>query len=330
MKVLVLFPKRLWETKVSPARRHVIRALKRTTGVRVKVSGQGWPDWDATNDGPLNVNRLMPDADAVLWYKPQGAREVPPIKGAAQITRRWLVVETFNECHAGQAVESAKLGTGLMVLHHANDRVRAKAAVRKHHPAPDSCRIVHVAHCAEREVFAAAARPWDGRDTDVVLTGVLSSEYYPFRCRLADLIQRKKLPGQCVVHRHPGYRAKNLAACDERVKEYAKLLGRSKIALGCSSRFRYALAHYVEKAMAGCLVVGDLPDQAGHERFVVGLNPVWSDKQIAFEIGHWLSNPIDAAEKAMQGHELVLDEYTQEQYVKRLLAAIQDCAAGGQ
>ncbi len=318
LNLLVCFPHELWTRKMSPVRRHAVWALERRPDVNVTISGQGWPDWSAQASASDNRRAVMPDAHAVLWYKPLGARDVPALVQPKSIGV--LAVETYNECwwpDNQAAREVIENGTNLVVCHHANDMPRM-ALARK-----SGCTVVHIPHCAEPTMFQAAARPWAERDIDVLLTGVTGETYYPLRARWQRLVDAGKLPGKVHCHRHPGYRQRGVRECEAAVREYAALLGRAKVHLVCASKFRYPLAKYVEGAMAGCLTVGDMPEQAppGYEKIVWSVNPSDSDAELVRAVAQATAgNSLGAFGLAAQA--VALERYNMDAYAAAFLAAV--------
>ena len=325
LNLLILFPRYYFEHKMSPVRRDVIRELllwrnRLVAGLpryHAILSGVGWPDYDESATAQENIDRIMPDCHAVLTYKPLGSREVPAMRNFASV--RQLTIETFNECwhkdrRMMRAVKEANIR--LVVLHHLNDMPRW-ADVK-------GPRIVHIPHCANNWIYAREARPWKERDIPVLLTGVLLKKYYPLRSRLAALIRSGRLSGK--IYPHPGYRLSSLKACDRQQVEYAKLLGRAKLVLGCTSRFKYRLARIPEIAMAGALCVSDLPDQdrEEHAAFMAELSADVSDDELVDRVRYWLEHDDKAAEKATLGRHIMMNRYTQLHYVTQLLWAIID------
>jgi hypothetical protein len=173
-------------------------------------------------------------------------------------------------------------------------------------------------------MFYRASRPWPQRDIPVLLTGTLSPEVYPLRCRLAELIRARKIPGR--IHPHPGNYLASLEACDAQERHYAELLGRTKVFLTCSSRYRYALAKYVEAAMAGCCVMSDLPahNQAEHMSFMREIHTCMSDAELVAAVKRAVEDQEGSRIKAERGQQLMLDRYRMEDYVTRLIGAIKE------
>jgi len=320
MNLLVLFPRQLWTRKQSPVRRHAILALQRHDDTTVKISGQGWPDWRHDIDGGsvAMIEQLMPDADAVFWYKPLGTRGIPPLDDSRAVRDRWLTVESFNECwwpDNRAEREATEAGTSLVICHHANDKPQFRTLP-----------TVHIPHCAEKSIFARAAKPWKKRDIDVLLCGVQSPSIYPLRARWLELYRANKLPGHAVHYERPPYRAKDLNKCDELVAEYATMLGRSKIILGCTSRYKYPLARFPEAAMAGAVHVSDTPEQApvGYDKMICPVDPAMPEAML-------IETVVAALDQAasMQPQEVAMELFTQECYASRFLGAIDRSLAQG-
>lgn len=326
LQVLVLFPRFYWERKMSPVRRDVIRALLQWSGrmlpgaprYEARLSGVGWDDYREDKTVDWNAQNLMPDCDAIFTYKPLGTKEVPALREFRNA--KPLKVEAWNECwHPNQAMmkSAAAAGIQLAILHHAND-AKHWVGCEQH-----GIKTVHIPHCAAVEVYAST-KPWEEREIPVLLTGVLSREYYPLRCQLADLIRCGKIPGE--IYPHPGYRLGSVEECDQQQKKYAQALSNAKLVLGCTSKFKYRLARIPEIAMAGAVNVCDLPDQDYNELSSI-IVPLAADADDSWLIGkinalvEWIDEGGLQA-TAQRGQSLMLSRYTQEHYITRLLWAI--------
>lgn len=328
MNILVLFPLKLWQNKLSPTRRHIVRALQRSHAV--VVTGIGWPDWHAGASVLTNVDRIMPNADALWLYKPLGCRGVAPLVRMREFTTEHpaVVVQAYNECWAlpgirsddWAATEAIESGTDLMICHHENDLPRVQKAV------DHGVAVRHIPHCAESRVFGAHALPWASRDIDVLLTGIIGTKFYPFRARWKHLIDHRMLAGNVVHYAHPGQVQSSIERCDELVDDYAKLLGRSKVHLVCSSRFRYPLAKYVEGAMAGCVTIGDEPELApeGYDDMAVYVAPDAKEADLGIEVSRWLWHDGGSMgrEKSEQAQLMAAARFTMDSYAERLAAMI--------
>lgn len=320
VKLLVLFPLRLWETKLSPARRHAIWAMMRRKDLfRVVQSGPGWRGWVERETLATNAQRVMPDADAILTYKPLGTREALPLKEVlgCDVPR----VLAFNECWWPGSLaskEAIEAGASLIVCHHANDMPHfdlAKSWI--------GCRVVHIPHGAERATFDLNE---DGpRLTDVLLAGNCAPNVYPLRSKWAEVLG---LLGRrvCVKLPHPGYRKRSSRECEETVGRYARHLNESKIALVCGSKHRYPLAKYVEAAMAGCLVLGDMPEQApdGYDELVAQVPMDAPIEILAGVVNDWLDRPNDLRAFAKRSREVAREQFSQDRYAERFHAAVSE------
>ena len=316
LKILCLWPKRLYESKVSPVRRHAIAAIARRDDVELLLTGPEWPGYETQLTVQQNADRLMPGAQVVFSYKAGGHRLGPNLNGIRDV--KALTVESWNECWWPDDLVSKELlanGTKLAICHHANDIPRLKLAADK------GVKVVHIPHCAERAVFEGDGRE---RDIDVLVTGVRNKDFYPLRERWFDLVGSGRIKGNCHILSHPGYRRNSVDECEAVVREYAEMLKRSKVALVCSSRFRYPLAKITEAAMAGCCVIGDMPEQAptGYDKMLIQVWPENNDPTLIGAVEVWLNGTFDRPLQASRSKKIALENYTQEHYAERFVSAV--------
>lgn len=262
LNILVLWPKCIWESKMSSARRHSIWAMKRREDVNLTLTGIGFGGYDKGASVAKNVARIMPDADIIMAYKPEGhTREhTPPVIGLREVTQP--VVLRFNEAWWGNnkaAKEVEYAGASLVICHHPGDVRQFKSC---------TARIEVIPHCAEKSVYGIHTKTIEQRQVDVMFVGVQAEGTYPLRYRWWNLI-KAGLPAGIIpcIYPHPGYWANDIEHCEWLVREYAAVLGKAKIVLACTSLYKYPLAKYVEGAMAGTVIVGDAPDLCGSDRF---------------------------------------------------------------
>lgn len=313
LKLLVLFPKALLARKVSPARRHSIQAIQQAA--TVKVSGPGFVEYDDRKSVNDNLDRIMPDADAVLWYKPEGhAGRYAALIGTKEC--RVPSIMRFNEAwwpdrRAAKEVEAC--GAKIVIIHHEIDRKQFKGV---------NATVEHIPHCASGAVFTCRVHH-DHRKIDCLLTGVLSKEIYPVRERFANLIRSNAISGE--IRPHPGYRLADSQACEQEVASYADHLSRAKIALVCSSVYKYPLAKYVEAAMAGCFVIGDMPEEAPplYEKIVMPINISWSDSEIAEFIKGWLQSDVARQRRSVESQRIAAEHFCQERYAEKFVEAVE-------
>lgn len=100
------------------------------------------------------------------------------------------------------------------------------------------------------------------KDTDVILYGNLSPEYYPLRARLAEFLARQRE----FRFRHiadPGYYPSLGAEGDVIAGErLSREINRSWFGIATSSVYRCLLEKYLEISASNALVAGDMPDSA--------------------------------------------------------------------
>ena len=74
VRILLLYPNYWWQCKVPATETHVAQAMVASPDASVIVSGQGWSNYDDRMTVSANLTRIMPGADAVLWYTPAGRK----------------------------------------------------------------------------------------------------------------------------------------------------------------------------------------------------------------------------------------------------------------
>jgi len=272
---------------------------------RVHYSGVGWQDWTGSLTCQQNIDRLMPEADLVVWYKPleMNHPDRVTVPTCLRYNEMWDTEATVTEIAATR--------TEIVICHHLNDW-RAYADKIK------GVEFRHIAHCVDPKVFYATQR---NRDTNVMLAGHLRENVYPLRSRFEGMIRSGLIQGE--VREHPGYQLDNVHA---EQRSYARSLRGTKIALVCCSKYRYRLAKIVEAAMSGCLVVGDLPDGEQEEcgRFMVECRPDEPDQAIAERIEWWLAHDKEREIRAYVGRRMMMERYTTSHYAARFLTVARE------
>jgi hypothetical protein len=302
VKILYLCNKKYHDRKMSRVRFDTMGAIAATCAT--VYSGPGFSGWDDDLAAQENIDRIAPDCDLVVWYKPL------EFKFPHRVTKPTCL--RYNEMWDAKWTQEEILAsnTDFVICHHKNDWQRYSEL-----PTLASRRFVHIPHCADSRAFRNNG---DSRTVDVLLSGAISTKTYPLRARFEKMIQRGMIPG--VVRPHPGYRVENTKI----VKAgYAASLRNAKIALVCGSVYRYRLAKIVEAAMCGCLVVGSLPEgeREEHGRFMVECNLRESDRVIADRINWWLRHNDLRQQRSAIGHGIMHDNYTCEHYADRFLSA---------
>lgn len=311
MRIAFVFPRYYWERKMSPARRHQTEAVMNAPGVESILTGPGWLSWSDGAKGWDNLREFAPDV--VDLYKPLGTREALPVRDVADIRDHALTVMRFNEAWwpdwRAQA-EAVQAGVKLVVCHHANDLCRFRKV-----------KAIHIPHAACYETFHIRS-DFEQRPIQCLLSGVQSADIYPWRETFAGMIKGGMIPG--VVRKHPGYRVQP-SQWHSQLTEYAKDLKSSVIALCCPSIYRYALAKYVEAAMAGCVLAGEVPHERCEEfrEHMIELAPSMEAKDVAEVIRSELADAGRLRQRARLAQEWALRN-TMACYAERYLINVKN------
>jgi hypothetical protein len=317
MNILFLVSHYYYQQKMARSRFYQMDAVGRCDGVQVTYWGTGFPGYDDAETLHENIQRVFGRSafDLIHVYKPENHRDVAgcPIPKAID----------YDETRKRRAKvrEVLQNEVRLAIFHYYNEM---QAMQRYSSRLTRQCSLVHLPHCAERSIFEPAARAWEERSIPLLLTGVLGQKHYPLRARYAALIRAGRLGGE--IRPHPGYRLAGLDQIQAQYVDYAHHLGRARIALVSSSKFHYALAKYFEAAMAGCLLVGDIPQELQDTlgRYMVRLTPGMSDDHIVDNVTWWMKHDDEARALACQGQQLALSSFSMEWYAKQFLQVARD------
>jgi len=108
---------------------------------------------------------------------------------------------------------------------------------------------------------------------------------------------------------------------ETQTEDYANHLKKCKIVFVTSSLRRFALRKYVEAAMAGALLIGDLPAerQAEFRQYVVEINKGMSAAEIKAIVEKWLNDEPARLERAAIGQRISMEKYTYEHFLDGLI-----------
>lgn len=240
MKVLYLFARQYFENKMSPGRVLYAEALGRQPGVDVRFWGEGWDGFDTSLPLSENLRNLNWDPTHLWLYKAQAYREVAKVK----LPRLVVFNEAFDDEQTSLELRAA--AATHVIFHHEGDFIGWRNRVP---------RAFHLPHGGVP--YSTQSPSMSERTYDCMVTGRLTPSIYPLRCKLARLVQRGKLPG--VVRTHPGYLLRDQSSVQEQYASYRDDLRQARLGLGCSSVYRYNLARFAELALAGTVIVSDMP-----------------------------------------------------------------------
>lgn len=246
MNILSLFPKQLYDTKMSPGRTLYLNHVGLTN--KVVWSGHGWDNWSDRESAVCNVSRIQDSEncrfDAIVMYKQGG------VSGLEHVDISKIVI--FNEAHDDEMFRRDSEGADIIVFHHYGDMIRTRP--------PDNRPVLSWSHAAPVTVDV----PWEERNRHMVYSGCTAESVYPVRTKI-----RRAVNGMDVLDiPHPGYRMPNRASVIGQYVSYLKSLSSAKISICCTSIHEYPLAKLIESAMCGCVVATDMPNCPGFEKFL--------------------------------------------------------------
>lgn len=317
LNVLLMFPQSLWFKKMSSVRRHAMEVMLERTDIRTKLTGQGWPNYDMQKSLRENIQRVFPEADCIFWYKPVGD---DPVKVIHPEDRDIPACASYNECWWPNWMalrECQDTRTEMVICHHQSDLRQFDG------PGPKIPHVLHMPHAARTEIYLPAAQSWSRRDIPALLTGAVSHDTYPLRATLRDCMTAGLIPGK--VRQHPSYLMRSLEACNKQTQDYARQMGYAKAVYVCGSKFNYGLAKYVEAAMAGACLIGDIPPD--YEKtlgpHMVRLDAGMKKTRLVEIINKALADDDRLKELAAGGQAAASEHHSMDGYVTKLIGHLQ-------
>lgn len=305
MKILYLCDKEIYTKKMSRVRFHSIDAIKRCPGIELKKSGPGWKGFVSADQVEREYN-----PDLVVWYKPldmPGHKNVKAPK-CLRYNEMWDIGWTKKEI--------TESGSELVICHHFNDFEKYAGKLDPKY------KLVHNPHCGEKSVFRDYKQ---GKPIDVMFVGVKSREFYPLRRKLlkrvVPLLQARGVNFR--KYKHPGYRLEGESAINKQVRDYAQAINRAKIVITCSSKYKYALAKYVEVPLCRTALCGDIPEenQEWYRKWMIPISMDYNAEKICSIIMEVLGNPYKLKRLTELGYQENLKYRTQEEYARRFIMA---------
>lgn len=311
--ILWLINKDTFINKMSRVRFNSMEKLSEIT--KVLYWGLGWDYYDNNLTVNENINSLMNrlniSIDFVICYKPLELKEFNFLK----IPKGMRYNEMWDEKWTLEELNSSR--PDLVICHHNNDKVRYETGLYKN--IQYDMYFYHNPHCAEKTIFYDKKQ---NRPIDILLTGTVG-RHYPFRQRLADILNKFPKKYNVAIHKHPGYLL-GKAYTNVYLKEFADAINKAKICVTCTSKYLYRLGKMVEIPMCGSVLACDIPDQDQEifKDIMIALDRDATDKQIIDTLVYYLENPNELEKKKKKGYEWSM-KYTQETYAKILLEQIQ-------
>jgi hypothetical protein len=311
LKLLNLWDRHRHDESTDRAFFHNLKAIAKHPEVdELCYSGLGWSNWDASKTCLDNINKIYQNTrlpDLIITYAYKLREDYPGLKHVSvPKCLRWneMTYEYIRFLLLNRDI-------GLCICHHHNDMVNwNNKSIR-------GISFRNVPHCASSEVFRNYN---EDKIYDIVISGKMDDTVYPFRSRLLRLvIANLRHRFRCKILEHPGYRdLKNIPNKSGAyvLKDYSRVLNQSKIALTCSSKYRYALMKYIEIPMSYSLIAADLPNERRDffESYVLDLDPQDSDLQITNKLAHYIENDAERETLTKKGYDLMHSSRTQSHY----------------
>jgi hypothetical protein len=323
MRLLNLWDKARYDTSTDRAFFHNLDAIGAHPGVEeLRYLGMGWPGWDeglTTLQNITNCYQDKPLPDMIITYAYKRKEDYPGLRDVLiPKCMRW------NESNYEFFLYTLlSRDIGLCIFHHQNDTFSWGAKRIR------GIKFENIPHCAEPEIFKDYR---EDKIYDILISGFMREDVYPFRHRLRKIVvERLSSRYNCKILPHPGYRSRYALKPNTCILEgYAREVNRAKIAITCSSKYKFALMKYIEIPMSGTLLAADLPDER-HEffkKFMVVLDPKWSDGKIADKLEFYINHKTERKTLIKKGYKLVRNTRTHEQYADRFVRIVKNYLRG--
>jgi hypothetical protein len=303
MRILYFYAKKWFETKMSPGRILYGQALARHPEVKLRFWGLGWDGYDAKATLAENIAKDAWEPTHLWCYKAQEYIDVSAVHLPTLVM--------FNEAHdpVSTLAEIRAASATHVGFHHENDFLRWYSTIDG---------AFHLPHAAPPY---ANVTPLSQRPLNCIVTGRATKANYPLRYRMAQLVRSKCLPG--TVREHPGYILDSHAKILEQYESYREDLLKARMNLGCSSIYRYNFARFAELAMAGTVIVTDMPSDGTFKRMLGKASVIIPDGasrwRIVAMVREALGDPAALQQRASWLRQVAERELSMERYAEKLV-----------
>ena len=247
LNILYLVNRKYFLSKLARERFLSINALGRVC--RTTYWGIGWDGYDGSKSVKWNITNRGISYDIVICYKPLEFIDFKDIDipKCIRYNEMWDVKWTLREIKES--------GCQLVICHHLNDCRRYTIVI--------SLKFVYVGHCFEPSIFRDYKLP---KEYDLMMGGYVNRYHYPLRARLVNILKGMSRKYKVYIHPHPGYNLSD-AHTNKYLIDFAKHINKARIAVTCSSKYRYRLGKYVE--IPACNTVLALINQVTTQMIIV-------------------------------------------------------------
>ena len=281
--------------------------------IKAYLWGEGFPGYSPDLSFRRNLLNKYPGVkfDIVFIQTPPKYRFSDKVyEGLKEMSNDGItVIFRFHECRYG-ICEPHILDTGASIALFAYAR-----DIQFYPHLSDNVLMAHLPHVIHAPLFNNVSHLSPKRTTPILLTGRLASAY-PLRTRLHKMIESGKIKG-ARTRKHPTYTMaegdiSSVQIIDSQEADYIRSLESAQIVFVTGSRAGLRLIKYGETAVAGALIVGDIPLGSEHEfkNIMVEIKPEYSDKKIVQTVEYYLAHPKERERIVSKARQLFLSKYT--------------------
>ena len=196
--------------------------------------------------------------------------------------------------------------------------VRYRDATKKFHPYLYGKPVIWLPHSIPCDIFKDYGRE---KSIDCLSTGMNSSKFYPMRAKVDDELCSSGFYKR--IERPPENRLQDRWPAG---KDYAQLLNASRIAIACTSRFRYPVIKIFEIPACATALCSDYIPELDDLGFVPGENMIEMkpEDDIKKVIKEWLTAQ-ELDRLTQNGRSLILERHTNETRAKEFIAQMGSC-----
>lgn len=153
------------------------------------------------------------------------------------------------------------------------------------------------------------------KEYDILLFGSIHPRHYPFRKRLFELILNNTDKFKVHFVKKPDTFDPNV--CEHGI---SKLINMSKLCIATKSKYDYLVGKYFEISACKSLIAGDIPTDGINifSNKIINLDTHMSDQEIIDKLCHAIQNYETHQTNINDLHDLVIQNYSLNQYVDKL------------
>jgi hypothetical protein len=330
------------------------RAALDHPSIEAHLWGLGFEHWRADLTGAANIAQRYGDAeyfDVVVLgriFVKQGRDFGPPMPGTVFVSHFHEAVACFRRGEDLGRGSKAYCDTEQQgdIIHMANMTLVDVAFFAQ------GREMAAYAHMATKRLMASQPHdaspkdfePTTVKDIEILISGSQHAHNYPLRGRFVTLYHLALLKG-AQIYTAEILQARSFqqashdlmndnsaighALLDQQYLSYAKAMSRAKIVLVSVAVNNYALRKYTEAALAGALLIGDIPCERADEfrEYVVEISRADTDQTIASVIEWWRTHDKERIARAEIGRKAA-QKYSTRRFLDNMLSKVDSFIEG--